>query len=147
MPLDSDQRQKLLSFSAALCIAPLILAPIAARPSFESAQEHSAPGARLEMPALPLTWTPARVHLKRDPFVNAAAASPQSPISETAKAEAVEVRAIVTGTVPRALVESTGGLRIVSAGSSLQGSIVVRIDAAGIHLKNGATLPLSEARP
>ena len=143
--LDSVQRQRLLVLSAALCAAPLVLAPIAARPSFGGGKHPAATGARLEMPAMPLMWRPAAVHLTRDPFVNAAAASPKPAASATPGMEPVEVRAIVTGTIPRALVESAGLLRIVSAGASLQGSTVVRIDAAGIHLQNGATLAVSEA--
>lgn len=144
-PLDSVQRKNLLLLSAALCIAPLVLAPIAARPSLGVAKLHAAGGPRLQLPEVPLAWTAAPVHFKRDPFVNAGAAQPESPPSPAAKAEAVVVRAIVTGTIPRALVESGGVVRMIGAGAPLQGSIVVRIDAAGIHLKNGATLPVNGA--
>jgi hypothetical protein len=145
-PLDNVQRKNVLFLSATLCAAPLILAPIAGRPSFQDVAKDAATDTRLDLPSLPLAWTPAPVVLKRDPFASAASASSTVASAVTARPDIVEVRAIVTGTTPRALVESAGILRIVSAGASLQGSVVVRIDAAGIHLKNGAMLALPGAK-
>lgn len=100
----------------------------------------------LEMPLLPLKWAPADVRLRRDPFVRAALPSKGRAQIRVAPADAVVVRAIVTGTDPRALVESGGVSRIITSGGLLLGARVLRIDAAGIHLSNGVTLSLPEVQ-
>jgi hypothetical protein len=149
-----------------LCSVPLLLAPLASRSAFETREERAVfverfPASRIERPT-----SGSEVKVARDPFAsdalrqtvasNTLAASPKAGVvgMHVAQGQPIGisiaglpvVRAIVSGSSPRALIEEQGRVRIVAAGDILAGSTVVRIAAGGIVLSNGASLKLAEAK-
>lgn len=148
-PLHDGARRRLLCYSALLCAAPLFLAPLAGRSSFELRDEQAAYDRRFRAVA-ELKASSMAVSVARDPFVpdtprgNGMRVMQGRPIEFIAPLKTV-VRAIVTGPAPRALVEDNGQARIVGAGDELGGVKVLRIDRSGVRLQNGVLLML--ARP
>jgi hypothetical protein len=57
---------------------------------------------------------------------------------------AAEIRAIVSGVSPRALVDEGGHVRVVGPGDALAGSKIRRIDGSGVLLESGVLLKLVE---
>lgn len=151
-PINEARRRKLFTFSAAICAVPMMLAPIAARSSFQLAREQSAFTARFNLPAVPAPWKTAAVNVSRDPFIpERPYVSASDGVRETPPAAggfaSPAVRAVVTGPSPHALVDENGNVRVVSVGDLVAGSQVLAIDRTGIRLKNGTVLALAGDMP
>lgn len=143
-PLIETDRRRLFGFSAVLCAAPLVLAPLAARSSFGITSGHRAFEASLEL-RMPVPVKPRSFSVTRDPFVADAGTDPAS-VPTASEAGAPVVRALVTGSVPYALLDAGGLLRIVRSGDGVAGSTVRSIDAGGVHLQDGRVISLADRR-
>lgn len=146
-PLDDRKRRRLLTLSAMLCAAALMLAPLAGRTSFEIAGEYEAFNARFANLQPPQARNDHPVAITRDPFASARTQAAARPAMHGQTAGIASVRAVVTGTSARALVEINGVTRVVACGDMLVGSRVIAIDAAGVRLQNGTVLPLTGDMP
>lgn len=164
-PLDDTQRRRTLLCSVLLCVVPLFLAPLAGRSSLEVAGERAMLDARFSAPSLAATWSAKPVNVARDPFIPEVAKSAVAPragavvgvhvtqgqpigyAASPNQGPILGVVAIVTGASPRALVDDGSHVRVVGIGDVLDGSRILRIDRAGIHLVNGTVLALAEDEP
>jgi hypothetical protein len=142
----------LLAFAGAYATTPIVARSAAAPPvAFPSL-----------LPSPPLATPFAAVVPQRDPFARepapAASALPAIPAAIGAlppnpgapalvPAPAVRVTAIVSGRHPYALVDENATARIVSIGDTLAGERIEAIDADGIRLAHGTTLPLASSPP
>jgi hypothetical protein len=139
------QRRTLLRLGVAASVASLIILPLTdMSPVTASAGMQIADGVkRLPNAPLPLSFPP--IPLDRDPFV--ADADAQMPLQgdrgriDEAGTAAV-LRAVVTGTEPRALVELGSTVRVVGIGDRLGGATVTAITRTGLLLSSGIELPL-----
>lgn len=161
-PLDDARRRRLLTWSALCCAVSLCLAPIAGRSSFELAGERAAFNSRFTTPTLQPIWTPKPVSVARDPFMPEAgmqvtqgdplgfALPPNRGAAGTplqgGAFETPRVTAVVTGALPRALIDDGTQVRVVAVGDMLAGSRVIAIDQSGVHLQTGAVLSVAEDR-
>lgn len=173
-PLHERQRRSVVTWSVLCCAVPLCLAPLAGRTSFELASEKAAFDARFPAPVLQNVWSEKPVEVARDPFVpdipaDVSAAVPSgvvgvhvtqgdavgisvpqsSAASQTSGAPAAGpllVRAVVTGTSPRALIDDGTRVRMVAVGDEVGGSRVASIGRRGVRLQNGVFVALSEDR-
>ncbi|HYZ16470.1 MAG TPA: hypothetical protein VE591_08720 [Candidatus Acidoferrum sp.] len=142
----------LLAFAGAYATTPIVA---------RSAAEPLVPSPSLP-PSSALTTPIALVAPQRDPFARAPAPiassfpaipaalgalppNPGAPVS--IPPPALRVTAIVSGSHPYALVDENGIARIVSAGDALAGERIAAIDAEGIHLAHGTTLPIAAPSP
>jgi hypothetical protein len=143
VPLRSNLRRRLLR--AALCAlgAAIALAPLAIPCALPAAVGAGFPVRPVALPAIGGTAEP-EVTIARDPFV------PDAPVDAagTAPADgsAIAVEAVALGSSPHALVRVGGATRIVGVGDALAGSTVNGIDAHGVALESGETLPFSVQR-
>lgn len=139
----SSDRSGLLHVAIAFCAVAVLLSPLAARSARVSS---SSPGTTVVLPptmAMPAETPFPKIYVERDPF--AAPSYMQTP-SQAAQTRAV-VRAVASGPRASALVEEDGQTRLVSVGDSVDGSAIVRIDARGIVLGNGARVRLEDLQP
>jgi len=138
-PLEDDSRLRLLRFSAGLCAASLLLAPLAGRTSLGLRSERQAFDRRITAPPS-VVRKPARISLLRDPFrpQTESAADSRTTLSMPV------VRAVVTGRDAAALVEDAGTTRIVRTGDTVGGQVVTSIDAGGVHFEKGAVSGVTE---
>jgi hypothetical protein len=147
-----------------LCCLPALLLPLAGRSAFELHEEEAVLAQRFEKDEAHAPKAVAVLSVARDPFVPdapqqiAPSGTPSSLTSGSvvgthvvqgapigiALPSGAEVRAIVSGLSPRALVEEGGRVRVVAPGDSLNGSRILRIDSSGVALQNGLRLSLSE---
>jgi hypothetical protein len=143
-PLDDRSRRRLLLIAAMACAGPLLLLPLAGRSAFEVADQEAALAKRFQQPAAHSAGGVSRLTVARDPFLaDTGAGSARGPVA-THIIQGAVVRAIVTGSPPRALVEEGGHARVVAPGDALSGSRVLRIDGAGVVLQNGTRVKLTE---
>jgi hypothetical protein len=150
-PLDDGSRRKLFTFAVVCCSVPLLLAPLAGRSAFEVRGERDVLVQRFQETPLSPVPANASVTIDRDPFIadnppgdvvgmhvirgaSTGIALPGVPI----------VRAIVSGTSPRALIDENGHARVVQTGDPIAGSKIVSIRGDGIVLQNGVVLKLVE---
>lgn len=138
-PLDYRSRLRLLRLSAALCAAPLLLAPMAGRTSLGLRAERQAFDRHVTAPPSPVQKA-VNISLLRDPF-RLETESDQS--SRTTPSMPI-VRAVVTGRDAAALVEDAGTTRIVRSGDTVGGQVVTSIDAGGVHFRTGAVSAVTE---
>jgi hypothetical protein len=139
-----------LRLSAGLCAISLLLAPLAGRSALELRAEQAVFNERLNPPDVRVD-DKAVVTVDRDPFAaplqhpDAIAVTP-APVSSGVPAlpSTIEVRAVITGQMPHALIEEAGRTRVVQPGDSVAGASVVSIDAAGIRLNNGVLLAMPQ---
>ena len=141
-PLSGRQRNALLQWSLALCSSAVALIVLlqSARDSGEANAGELRGAFRWRAPSLPMHPAYPAIPITHDPFARNAAAL-QDPSAGRAAVEAV-----IVGAAPRALVQVSGRDLVVGIGSSLLGSTVVGIDAAGVDLRDGRKLPFSRVR-
>jgi hypothetical protein len=153
-PLDERPRRRMLLLAAVLCAVPMLLLPLAGRSAFEVADERTAFVQRFPQHATPSKTAERALNVARDPFVADAPAAVaggvvgmhvvQGASMGISVPDAPEVRAIVSGSSPRALIEQSGRVRVVAPGDALSGSTIVRIDGGGLLLKNGTRVRVTE---
>jgi hypothetical protein len=142
-----DQRRWLQRVSLMLCTFAVATLTVVAPTSF-AASAREIPASRLVMPARieKLDYPP--LDLRRDPFVPAAAyRAAVRNSSGVAGAGGTVIRAIVTGAEPRALIESNGSVRVVGIGDRIGSSAIIGIDARGVVIEGGLTLPIATDQP
>ncbi len=159
-PLPDPLRRRCLQLSAFLCAIPLCLAPLAGRSSFELADRRSVLNERFNSPSLTATWKAQPVNVARDPFVPETTSYSQTdpavpvvgmhvtrgqPIGFTVPLNPL-VKAIVSGTSPRALIDDGSQVRVIGVGDTIGGERVLAIDRAGVRLQNGKVLALDVPR-
>lgn len=162
-PLDDGSRRKLFTLAAVCCSVPLLLAPLAGRSAFEVRDERDVLVRRFHETTASQVPANASVTIDRDPFIaddpNRIAVAEsfhsrprigdvvgmhvtQGASTGIAVSAAPIVRAIVSGTSPRALIDENGRARVVQTGDPIAGSKIVDIRGYGIVLQNGIVLKL-----
>jgi hypothetical protein len=148
--LFDDERRTLLQISGLMCAGACAVLPLTMPPQSFAAQasvEARAPLAAV--PSLPAAIAFPPLDLARDPFVPDG--DPQEAALGAVAAGAVagdggaSLRAIVLGDDPRALLETTGDVRVLGIGDSLGDDRIVSIDASGVGLSSGKRLTLAKA--
>jgi hypothetical protein len=131
---------------------------------------RGAPGTAMT-PQLPLpSHRPAALALvlpRRDPFAGGDASASPPPVAPVAPlpaalgplppnagagsapfpllAEAAQVRAVITGAQPFALVEEGGATRLVTLGDGVAGDTIAAIGTDGVRLAHGRTIAVAHA--
>lgn len=140
-PLSRRQRVTLLQWS--LIVSVSAVAVLVLLQSVEDSGEANAGELRAAFrwrePSLPMRPAFPSIAITHDPFAREAAPQDSSAGNAT-------VEAVIVGAAPRALVQVSGRALVVGIGSSLLGSSVVAIDAAGVDLRDGRRLPFSRVR-
>jgi len=144
--LFDDERRTLLRAALMMCAASLAMLPLTSQSSLEAgagtvtATSSSARGNELETLSFP------SIALDRDPFVPGVA-MPDAAMSAADSREnggsGAVVRAVVTGTEPRALVEIGTVVRVVGIGDAVGTAKVLEINASGVTLSGGIKLFLT----
>jgi hypothetical protein len=147
--LFDDERAAIRRAATMLIAGSLAVLPLTAQHSLEAgaaaAQDvpHAAiaaPPPRMEFPAF---------EVERDPFVpvRVPPSAQPAPLAPAAAAGPALVRAIVTGSPTRALIDEGGSVRIVGPGDRLGDLTILSIARDGIELSDGSHLPLAQATP
>ncbi|MFN2449200.1 MAG: hypothetical protein ABR508_05315 [Candidatus Baltobacteraceae bacterium] len=136
-----ENRRIVLASALAVCAISMCLLPLAARSSLEMSEGTAASAGRFEHAPVRLRQTTTPPLVLRDPFI----AEGEGPAHDlhAAMPSAVFVRAVITGSSPRALIEDGGRIRIVQPGDAVAGSTVRSLGVKGIVLENGIRLPLA----
>lgn len=142
------QRKGLLSIGACMCATAVALTPLAGRSSFDAGVVHAASASRVTVAAAAQSTPAPPVVVVRDPFLNetqdvSAAQKPVGAAGAPSHGFPV-VRAVISGTQPRALVDQDGSIRIVAIGDRIAGARIEAIFARSIRLANGVTLELKD---
>jgi hypothetical protein len=155
----AHDKRPLFAAAALLCYAAaIILAPTGARSQLDS-RTRVADVAETRIEPAPRAIAPERdafaprASVEDDPPPVLPTPPPQLPRlpvphvvpAMAPAAVASHVTAIVTGTHPTAIVDSTEGSRLVSIGDALDGSTVVEITDDAVMLANGKRLTLEPA--
>ena len=145
--LYDDQRRALLRVGAMIATAGLAVLPCTLPPSsFAASADVPQAMHRESLPPVPGRMAFPDIAITRDPFEPNARVLARNGIADARAGEALPVvRAVVTGAQPRALVETSGVVRVLAVGDSIGADTVTEIDANGIALSSGIHLPL--ARP
>ncbi|GAC1657084.1 MAG: hypothetical protein NVS9B12_09010 [Vulcanimicrobiaceae bacterium] len=165
-PLEDGDRRNLIVVAVAICLASLLLTPLAVRSALRPHPLAQVPVSAPLSGFVPLHAAPA-VHLLRDPFFvarpgrrTARADEPLAPGGGAAfevragdpmgiavPAASFSVTAILTGAHPQALVLEGSRSRIVTVGDRVDGHTVVTITSQGILLDDGSLRVLAEPAP
>jgi hypothetical protein len=154
-PLFANQRRWLLRTAVAACAMTLLLAPLIRPVRFEANAANRPPVGTFPAPAVPEQLKYPVFSVARDPFVPpgtpnlpplGADGTLVLPPNDVIDAAPV-VRAIVRGASPRALIDTGGRVQMVGIGDTVSGAKITAIDARGIVLDDGETLPFVGQRP
>lgn len=151
-PIADIHRRKIVAAAAMTCAIPMVLVPITGRSSFELAAERAVFNDRFRLPAASGPIHFGTIKIVRDPFVSEAL--PGTSRSGTAniaagpgEAAVPIIRAIISGSSPRALLEEGGKLRIAGIGDRIGKARIVQIGGSAIQLANGTMLRFDEVNP
>jgi len=124
------------------CTVALGVLPVTGRVSATASAAAVGPEREETVAAAPGKLVFPSYSLGRDPFVPA--------VSEASRTEAADptpsgpiVRAIVTGSQPRALIEIGGSVRMIAVGDRVGEAIVLSIDSEGVSLSGSVRLPIA----
>ena len=146
--LFDDERAALRRLAAMLVAGALALLPLTSQRSLDAgaaAAEDSA--ATPSAPPRLSRMTFPGFDVERDPFVPARVQSQAAFRATGPPAAPALVRAIVTGSPTRALLETGGTVRIVAPGDRIGERTILDILPAGIVLSDGTHLPIVASTP
>jgi len=146
--LGDARRRSLQRLSLMFCSLALATLPLTSPYSHEaSAHEGTVFSSPPIVHSSPLTFP--EIAPGRDPFLPDAAyrLAASAPPAAGRDNGGTSVRAVVTGTQPLALIETGGAVNVVGVGDRIGSTLVIGIDAHGVTLEGGVTLPLAQANP
>jgi len=147
--LFDDERRALRRAATMLITGALAVIPVTAHFSSYAGAATAQEPRRISPAVLPPRMTFASIDIARDPFVPihvpSGLASPQAQTADSSSG--TQVRAIVSGTPTRALIEEAGVVRIVGAGDRIGERTILGIGSGGITLSDGSRIPMPQASP
>jgi len=155
VPLRLHERWALAALGAGACASALAMSIDDARGAARSAGFRKPPASTA--PPASRGVLPLRDPFQGDPALTSAAAPPARPLpipsllvvtppplaAFAAGIPAMRVTATVTGAHPFAVLEDSNAARIVTVGDDVGARVVTAIDADGLHLSDGTTLPVA----
>jgi hypothetical protein len=135
-PVTDGARRRASIVAAASCAVSCCLLPLCARPSLQDLNDRDALRLHAAFPAAQTIARSSPPEVRRDPFVAE---------EVRASVRAGVVRAVITGAVPRALLDDGTTTRVVGLGDSVDGLQIVTIDPQGLLLSDGERIELAKS--
>lgn len=139
--LYDGQRRTLLRLAYVCCVLSLGVLPLTGGVSTELSAATIVSHAATEEVSAPEKLQFPSFSFGRDPFVPEVVDSQRDANSPGVTTPIVS--AIITGSQPRALLETAGAVRMIAPGDRVGNAVVLSIDASGVVLTGGIRLPIA----